>query len=131
MADDADVAGFDALLDHMQRNRGFDFTGYKHSTLKRRIHKRMQEVSVPGFTDYVDYLEVHPGEFSELFNTILINVTAFFRDPESWTYLAAEIVPKIIAGKPADESIRVWSAGCASGEEPYTLAMILCEALGA
>src|SRR5713226_7859910 len=100
MADDADAAACDALLQYLQHNRGFDFTGYKRSTLMRRISKRMQDVSVPNFADYADYLEVHPEEFPQLFNTILINVTAFFRDPESWNYLAAQIVPNIIAGKP-------------------------------
>jgi two-component system, chemotaxis family, CheB/CheR fusion protein len=130
MAEDSDPS-FEALLDYLQRNRGFDFTGYKHSTLMRRVKKRMQDVSVSNFTEYVDFLEVHPEEFPQLFNTILINVTAFYRDPESWNYLATEVVPKIIASKPAEDSIRVWSAGCASGEEPYTLALILCEALGA
>src|SRR5713101_6515692 len=104
MADDADAAACDPLLEYLQRNRGFDFTGYKRSTLLRRINKRMQDIHVSSFTDYVDYLEVHPEEFPQLFNTILINVTAFFRDPESWHHLAAQIVPKIIAGKQPDES---------------------------
>lgn len=121
---------FEALLDHIQRSRGFDFSGYKRSSLMRRVLKRMQAVGVGHFTDYVDYLEVHPEEFSQLFNTILINVTAFYRDEPAWDYLGREIIPRILAGKKADDPIRMWSAGCASGEEVYTLAMLFAEALG-
>jgi two-component system CheB/CheR fusion protein len=65
-----------------------------------------------------------------LFNTILINVTAFFRDPESWEHLRTEVLERLVAGKAPGTPIRVWSAGCASGEEAYTLAMLLCEILG-
>jgi two-component system CheB/CheR fusion protein len=121
---------FEALLDYLKRNRGFDFTGYKRSSLKRRTTRRMQVVGVEGYEDYLDYLEVHPEEFAFLFNTILINVTSFFRDPEAWEALAEEVLPRIVAGKDPDEPIRVWSAGCSSGEEAYTLAMLLAEALG-
>lgn len=122
---------FETLLDYLRRERAFDFTGYKRSTLMRRVQKRMQEVQIAGYGDYMDYLEVHPEEFTHLFNTILINVTAFFRDESAWDYLAKEVLPRLLADKQADGMIRVWSAGCASGEEAYTLAMLLCEALGA
>jgi two-component system CheB/CheR fusion protein len=90
----------------------------------------MQMVGIADFGDYQDYLEVHPEEFIQLFNTILINVTGFFRDPGAWEYFSQEAVPRALEGKRADEPIRAWSAGCASGEEAYTLAMILAEALG-
>ncbi|MEC4816361.1 MAG: CheR family methyltransferase, partial [Scytonema sp. PMC 1069.18] len=79
---------------------------------------------------YLDYLEVHPDEFAELFNTILNNVTAFFREAQSWEYIADEIIPRILQSKQISKPIRVWSAGCASGEETYTIAMLLAEALG-
>jgi two-component system CheB/CheR fusion protein len=123
-------ASFEDLLEHLKHSRGFDFTGYKHSSLMRRIQKRMQMVPVERFADYVDYLEVHPEEFAQLFNTILINVTDFYRDALAWEYLRSEIIPRIIAAKRSNEPIRVWSAGCASGQEAYTLAVELCEALG-
>src|SRR4051794_12685211 len=118
---------FEALLDYLKRNRGFDFTGYKRASLMRRITKRMQTLHLEGFTDYVDYLEVHPDEFIYLFNTILINVTSFFRDQASWDFIAQEIIPRILASKTSNEQIRIWSAGCASGEEAYTIAMLLVE----
>ena len=119
-----------ALLDYLQRARGFDFRGYKRASVTRRIEKRLQAVGVSTFEEYIDYLEVHPEEFSQLFNTLLINVTAFFRDSLAWEYLAQEIIPRIIAAKPPEIPIRIWSAGCSSGEEAYTLAMVLIETLG-
>src|SRR6185369_10215233 len=106
-----------------------DFTGYKRPSLLRRIGKRMQEVRVEGFLEYIDYLEVHPEEFTFLFNTILINVTGFFRDPIAWEALA-KVLAESLKGKDSDEPIRVWSAGCASGEEAYSLAITLAELLG-
>jgi two-component system CheB/CheR fusion protein len=121
---------FESLLEYLKRCRGFDFTGYKRPSLTRRVGKRMQEVGAQTFDDYRDYLEVHSEEFAHLFNTILINVTHFFRDPQAWDYLSTEIIPQILADKKPEDVIRVWSAGCASGEEAYTLAMLLAEHLG-
>jgi two-component system, chemotaxis family, CheB/CheR fusion protein len=122
---------FEALLQYLKTNRGFDFTGYKRTTLVRRVQKRMATLpNITTFADYQDYLEVHPEEFTPLFNTILINVTAFFRDAPAWEYVGQEIIPRIIAGKGAKDPIRVCCIGCASGEEAYTIAMLLAEALG-
>jgi two-component system, chemotaxis family, CheB/CheR fusion protein len=121
---------FEDLLEFIHRSRGFDFTGYKRSSLVRRVLKRMQMVGVEGFTPYLDYLEVHSEEFRALFDTILINVTGFFRDPPAWEALSDEILPRLLAGKRPEEPIRIWSAGCASGEEAYSLAITLAEALG-
>jgi len=121
---------FEALVEYLKNNRGFDFSGYKRSSLRRRMSKRMQSLRIERYGDYLDYLEVHPEEFIQLFNTILINVTGFFRDTAAWEFLAAEVIPRFIAGKQPHEPMRVWSAGCASGEEAYTLAIVLAEALG-
>ncbi|HYH83319.1 MAG TPA: CheR family methyltransferase, partial [Longimicrobium sp.] len=123
-------AAFESLLEFVRDERGFDFTGYKRSTLGRRVKRRMAEVGVDDFAAYQAYLEAHPGEFTALFNTILINVTSFFRDPEAWEALVRDFVPRVLARRDGGEAIRVWSAGCASGEETYTLAMVLSEALG-
>ena len=120
----------DKLLAYLKHNRGFDFSAYKKSTLGRRILKRMQTCEVNTFEGYQDYLEVHPDEFQELFNTILINVTSFFRDDDAWQYMSQEVIPRIIEGASRNHHIRAWVAGCASGEEAYTLAMVLAEALG-
>ena len=120
----------EVLLDYLRRSRGFDFTGYKRTSLSRRIERRIQDVGADGYLGYLDHLEVDPDEFTQLFNTILLNVTSFFRDPPAWDYLRAEILPRLVAEKDDDEPFRIWSAGCASGEEAYTLAMVAAEALG-
>src|SRR5256885_12003459 len=73
-----------SLLEYLKTNRGFDFTGYKRSSLERRIRKRMDAVGIQGYADYEDYLEVQPDEFKQLFDAILINVTGFFRDRAAW-----------------------------------------------
>src|SRR6476620_4463960 len=75
---------FVRLLDYLKATRGFDFSGYKLSSLIRRVQKRMHQIGVASYSDYIDYLEVHPDEFLPLFNTVLINVTGFFRDPQAW-----------------------------------------------
>ncbi len=120
----------DALLEFINQARGFDFTGYKRSSIQRRVAKRMGEVGVEGYEDYIDYLELHPEEFASLFNTILINVTGFFRDPQAWEHLATQVIPEAVNRRPADAPIRAWCAGTASGEEAYTLAMVLVRVLG-
>ncbi|NUT56115.1 MAG: chemotaxis protein CheR, partial [Thermoleophilia bacterium] len=121
---------FEALLDYIKLNRGFDFSGYKRTSLVRRIAKRMQVVGVDEYNAYRDRLELHPEEFVDLFDTILINVTSFFRDPATWEYVAREVIPRLVLEKAETEPIRVWSTGCATGEEAYTVAMILAEELG-
>jgi two-component system CheB/CheR fusion protein len=118
------------LLQYLLEARGFDFHGYKPASLARRIRKRMETVGLQSFTAYKEYLEAHPSEFATLFNTILINVTGFFRDPAAWEAVRRIAVPEILGGKTHGEPIRAWSAGCASGEEAYTMAMILAEELG-
>jgi two-component system, chemotaxis family, CheB/CheR fusion protein len=123
-------ADLEALLGYLRDSRGFDFSGYKRATLERRIRKRMGEVEVEDYDDYIDFLEANPREFSELFNTILINVTGFFRDGDAWDYLRDEVLPELVEAVPDDEQIRIWSAGCASGEEAYTAAICLLEVLG-
>jgi two-component system CheB/CheR fusion protein len=120
----------EALLDFVKRSRGFDFTGYKRTSLERRIQKRMEEVGSKAYGDYLDHLEVDQDEFSSLFNTILINVTGFYRDAATWEYLREEVLPDLVAARAADAPLRVWCAGCASGEEPYTMAMVLADLLG-
>jgi two-component system CheB/CheR fusion protein len=117
------------LLEFLLNERGFDFHGYKPASLSRRIRKRMELVGLKSFTAYQDYLQAHPAEFGTLFNAILINVTAFFRDPAAWEAVRTRALPEILAGKSPDEPIRAWSAGCASGEEAYTIAMLLAEEL--
>jgi two-component system, chemotaxis family, CheB/CheR fusion protein len=121
---------FEALLHYMRDSRGFDFTGYKRTSLMRRVRHRMDQAGYTTFEEYLDVLQASSDEFASLFNTILINVTAFFRDPEAWEFVRAEVIPRMLAERGPGDPIRVWSAGCASGQEAYTLAMLLAEALG-
>jgi two-component system CheB/CheR fusion protein len=125
----ADSTEFEELVEYIKRERGFDFTGYKRPSLRRRFEKRMQAVKVGSFGEYRFFLEQHPDEFIDLFNTILINVTAFFRDAPAWDYMRQEIVPRVIAESEGHDAIRVWTTGCASGEEAYSLAMCFAEAM--
>ena len=122
--------GFEEILQYLKETRGFDFTGYKRSSLMRRVDRRMAQVNADTYVQYLDMLQVNTDGFAALFNTILINVTGFFRDPEPWEYLQTEIVPTLLAERGPDEPLRVWSAGCATGEEAYSLAMVMAEALG-
>src|SRR5262245_46803072 len=117
----SESAEFSKLLDYLKAARGFDFSAYKVSSLMRRIQKRMREVGVETYSAYTDYLEVHPNEFVPLFDTVLINVTSFFRDQPAWDYLKDHVLPKTVEEKAPGAPIRLWSAGCASGEEAYSL----------
>jgi two-component system CheB/CheR fusion protein len=124
------VAEFEVLLTYLKLSRGFDFTAYKRASLMRRVQVRMQALGMSRFAAYLDFLQVDAEEFTRLFNTILINVTSFFRDPAHWEYLRDEILPDLVGAASAAAPIRVWSAGCASGEEAYSIAILLAEAMG-
>lgn len=125
-----ETAELEDFLTNLKQVHQVDLQGYRRSTLMRRISIRMQEVEVEKYQDYIDYLEQEPEELVHLLDTFFINFTQFFRDPPVWDYLANQIIPQLIANKEPNDPIRVWSAGCASGEETYSLAMLLAEALG-
>ena len=120
------------ILDQISRQANIDFRPYKTSTLLRRINRRMMITRVKSMRDYVHYLEAHPAEIGELINAFLINVTQFFRDADAFTYLRNEVLPSLIAqARDTTRTLRFWSAGCATGEEAYSLAMLITDALGA
>ncbi|SEG98273.1 two-component system, chemotaxis family, CheB/CheR fusion protein [Nonomuraea solani] len=121
---------FDDLLLLLKETRGFDFTGYKRNTLVRRIARRLESLKLRDYGEYRDLLELEPEEFTRLFDSLLINVTSFFRDAAAWQRLRETVIPALLDQKPADQPLRVWSAGCATGEEAYTVAMVLAEELG-
>ncbi len=123
-------AEFEALLVYLRDQRGADFTGYKRPSLTRLVNRRMRTAGVAGYGEYVDHLQVEPSELSALLDVLLINVTAVFRDPAAWDELGESLLPDAIAALPPHEPIRVWSAACASGEEAYSLAILLHELLG-
>jgi two-component system, chemotaxis family, CheB/CheR fusion protein len=127
---EAEELDFEPLLLYLKEARGFDFTGYKRASLSRRIQRRMESLGISDVGEYVDVLQVDPDEFTALFNFILINVTSFFRDPQIWDFIGDEVVPRILETHGDDEPIRVWVPGCASGEEPYSAAMVFAERMG-
>nr|BFE77453.1 hypothetical protein GCM10020093_000540 [Planobispora longispora] len=114
----------------LKETRGFDFTGYKRTTLMRRIGRRLEALKLRDYEEYRDYLELEPEEFGLLFDSLLINVTSFFRDAAAWQTLREAVVPALLSTKGPGKAIRVWSAGCATGEEAYSLAMVLAGDLG-
>jgi two-component system CheB/CheR fusion protein len=123
-------ASLSSICEFLKRATGHDFSGYKKGTLSRRILNRIQtlRISVDG---YVKLLAEDSREPATMVNDILIGVTQFFRDPDAFGYLQKNVIPQIIAGKKATEAIRVWVAGCASGEEAYSMAILLTEQLTA
>src|SRR5215217_1121675 len=123
-------ADFQALLEYLRRTRQFDIGGCKRTRLLRRLGKRMRAAGVDDIGSYIAHLESNPGEYLHLLNTLLINVTAFFRDDLPWEYLRTDVLPRLVEQRAPADPIRVWCAGCATGEEAYTLAIILAEQLG-
>ncbi len=113
----------------LRRQTGHDFRHYKQTTLVRRVRRRMSEVGVDSVYAYLDRLNHDVSEVEQLFRDLLISVTHFFRDPDAFELLAAQVVPRLFEGKDADGSVRVWVPGCATGEEAYSLAMLLREHL--
>ncbi len=117
------------ILRIIRTKTGQDFSQYKKSTIHRRIARRMSIHVIKDTTNYARYLEEHLDEVKILFRELLINVTSFFRDPEAFETLKNEVLPDIIRKKEEYESIRVWVPGCSTGEEAYSLAIIIREIL--
>lgn len=109
---------------------GHDFSQYLPSTMNRRIDRRMAVRQITTMDGYVEYLQQTPAELEALFRDMLIGVTEFFRDPETFKALAKQIIPRLFASKPAGAVVRIWSLGCSTGEEAYSLAILLQEYLG-
>jgi len=120
------------LLLMVNRQAHIDFRPYKPSTILRRIARRMAVMRIGNLRDYANYLEGRPEEVAELVMSFLIKVTEFFRDAQAFAYLKKNILPRIIErARTSDKTLRFWSAGCATGEEPYTLALLVADLLGA
>ena len=119
--------GLEKVLILLRRQTGHDFSVYKRSTISRRIERRMALHRVAGFDDYVNYLRENPHELEFLFREMLIGVTGYFRDAEVWQTLKDTVLPELIRQRPADGDLRAWVAGCSTGEEAYSLAMVFLE----
>ena len=121
------TGGLNRILMQLRSATGHDFTQYKKSTIGRRIERRMSMHDIEDREVYARYLREHPAEAQALFKELLINVTNFFRDPEAFDALKQDILPQLFADKPEDYVFRVWVAGCATGEEAYSIAILLRE----
>ncbi|MCB0108813.1 MAG: hypothetical protein KDE53_22990 [Caldilineaceae bacterium] len=115
------------ILTHLRVRTDHDFTGYKRATVLRRIGRRMQVTQLSALTAYLHRLRHDPEEADILSRDLLIHVTEFFRDPAAWEVLAQKVIPHLFTGKGREESVRVWTVGCATGEEAYGIAMLLLE----
>src|SRR5881296_2939648 len=121
---------FDEILRKLREKSGIDFMLYRQTTIRRRIARRMMIHGLDTLEGYLGYLEAHPSQVHALYNDLLVNVTRFFRDPEAFRVLQRSVFPRILKQRPADAPIRVWAPGCSTGEEAYSLAIVLLESLG-
>lgn len=120
---DADASGFIALCKKIERERGFQCSSYKDTCLRRRISVRMRAKGAANHADYAGILDTDAVEYDRLIQALTINVSKFFRNPETFACIAMKVLPELWTS--ASPLIRIWSAGCATGEEPYSLA-VLC-----
>ena len=125
----ASAGGMRQILMLLRSATGHDFSQYKRSTVGRRIERRMARNDIDDIDLYVRHLKEHPAELQSLFKELLINVTSFFRDPEAFAALKREALPLLLADRPDGAAVRVWVAGVATGEEAYSLAMLLREVM--
>ncbi|TKC98309.1 CheR family methyltransferase [Polyangium fumosum] len=120
-----------AICEILLQGTGHNFKHYKTSTLTRRTLRRLQVLRIDSAHGYLQRLRADRAEVDELFKDLLIGVTAFFRDPEAFEVLAKEVLARLIRDRSPDQALRIWIPGCATGEEAYTIAMLVCEAQGA
>ncbi len=118
------------LIQIVANERGLDLRGYKHSTLDRRLRRRMFQLNIGSVSDYLEKIRTDEKEVNELLNTVLINVTEFFRDQQAWEVLHQNVLTRVLRAMRPGDTFRAWSAGCATGEEPYSLAILIADILG-
>ncbi|MBN1484490.1 MAG: protein-glutamate O-methyltransferase CheR [Chloroflexia bacterium] len=119
-----------ALLQQIRQERGLDLRAYKETFLRRRLDVRLRARDCADYAAYARLLRQEPQEYRPLLDALTINLTRFFRDGSTFQALEERILPQLLAARSAERRLRVWSAGCAAGEEPYSLAIMLRELLG-
>jgi two-component system CheB/CheR fusion protein len=122
-----DEAGFKRILHLLHDARGVDFSSYRSSTIRRRIHRRMVLDKIPSLQNYAERLRAHAPELEALYQDLLIGVTSFFRDANTFEFLQRKVFPELIKNRAADETVRIWVSGCSTGQEAYSLAMVFLE----
>ncbi|WP_149539327.1 chemotaxis protein CheB [Siccirubricoccus phaeus] len=125
------AAAQEAICGVLRARIGHDFSGYKDKTFFRRVQRRMQVLRLPDLDAYLARLRQDPEEAATLFRDLLIGVTGFFRDADAFAALAERVIPALFEGRGADDTVRVWVPGCATGEEAYSLAILLRERMDA
>ncbi len=118
------------ILQHLRKTVGVDFSHYKMNTVRRRVTRRLVLHRLDTLSDYARFLRENPSEVEVLYDDLLINVTRFFRDPATTDYLQTEVLPRLVLNRAPHLPIRVWVPGCSTGEEAYSLAILLLETLG-
>lgn len=118
-----------SVINYLKEKRGFDFSGYRTSMIERRVKQRFPATKCKDYSEYLRHLKKHPEELSHLIDVLTINVSRFFRDTLAFEYIADRILPAIFHQKEGtiDRSLRIWSAGCSMGEEPYSVAILIDE----
>ena len=122
----------DSLLEKVYRDAGYDFREYKRGTVTRRLERRLHVTGAKTYLDYMEFLDAHPEEYQKLADDLTIKVSGFFRSPYSFQQVARLVLPELVSCKRdlGKRSLRFWSTGCAGGEEPYSIAILLAEFLG-
>ncbi len=123
-------ASIGTIFQLLRKATGLDFTHYRQTTIQRRIQRRMVVHKIDQLAEYVKYVQTNPAEIKALYQDMLINVTSFFRNAAVFEAMKSEVFPRIVASRAPDTSIRIWTPGCASGEETYSVAISLLEYLG-
>ena len=126
----AENTGLTLVFQLLRKTTGVDFTHYRKTTILRRIQRRMVVHKIEKMEEYLKYIQTNPEEIKALYQDMLINVTSFFRNPRVFDALKSHVFPAILKNRPADATIRIWTPGCASGEETYSVAIALLELLG-
>ena len=126
----AENTGLSLVFNLLRKSTGVDFTHYRQTTILRRIHRRMVVHKIEKIDEYFKYLQSNPAEIKALYQVMLINVTSFFRNPKVFDALKAHVFGAIVKNRAAEGTLRIWTPGCASGEETYSVAIALLEALG-
>ncbi len=127
-----DTAPLDLLLEKVYRDGGYDFREYKRGTVIRRLERRLNATGSKTYLEYIKFLDVHPEEYQRLIDDLTIKVSGFFRNPYAFQQLAKVVLPELVSHKreQGERNLRFWSAACARGEEPYSIAILLNHFLG-
>ncbi|MCP3939955.1 MAG: protein-glutamate O-methyltransferase CheR [Desulfobacteraceae bacterium] len=119
------LSDLNKIINYLSKHQDIDFYGYHHSIIEQQLDQRLHEVNLGTLAEYYNFLQSHPDEINKLVKVLIINVSSFFRDPLVFNYIASKILPELLSnqGTIKPTSLRIWSAGCAAGEEPYSMAM--------